>query len=613
MALDIAEQRFLESERNKKYQWIACVFSLLIFVANGFVFYWLPRFFRSNRYVKTNRFKPYFKFTDAWGTLNSTVSIRVGKKVFYFKPSLLALSICFILLNGKLCYIETEDLDYKPRMFIIGKRCARIGLGQMPAMFLAATKGDFITALTGLTYERAVYFHNWLATLMFSLITAHVAIVAYYWARPSYDIIPKYPKYVYGIIGYACFVFLTFANISIIRKYAFDLFSVHHRVHSFIMLLMAFLHNDKSKAMIIVGIHLLVVDKVLGRIYGILHSKTSPTKGFSEFEILDEDTIRATIPVKATKTNPNPWYRLFLFKYGTWLGGSHVYLNVKKIDFFQYHPFAIASLPDSGNITLIIKKRNGFTKKLYEKIKSIRDEQLENGIDEELPEHKRPSDPNIVKLKAGFRGPSSGKFQPLITFDSVAFFAHDCGASFILPLCLDLLQNIERKEVLKDYLGRPAHPYLKIYWSVKQSSDVLWYDFIIKKLMPYINSGKLDLQVFVKNGDVELDDIKSQLVESKCKKTSEIVSVYSDSDSIGTSSIANSSIKFAYSEKMNVKNILDSHIASMHFPEQKSYNTLAVMSCGLGEFGKEVECETQKYTWVKGAPNIYFYNESYNS
>ena len=67
--------------------------------------------------------------------------------------------------------------------------------------------------------------------------------------------------------------------------------------------------------------------------------------------------------------------------------------------------------------------------------------------------------------------------------------------------------------------------------------------------MPYINSGKLDLQVFVKNGDVELDDIKSQLVESKSKKTSEIVSVYSDSDSIGTSSIANSSIKFAYSEK----------------------------------------------------------------
>lgn len=613
MAIDVGTQKFLELERNKKYQWIACVFSLLIFVANGIVFYWLPRFFRSNRYVKSNRFKPYFIFVDFWETLNSTVSLRLGKKVYYFKPSLLALSICFILLNGKLCYIETDDLDYKPRAFIIGKRCARIALGQMPAMFLAATKGDFVTALTGLTYERTVYIHTWLATLMFLLVTVHAGIVGYYWARPSYGVIPKYPKYVYGIIGYVCFVLLTFANVAIIRKYAFEFLMVNHRVYSFIMLLMAFLHHDNSKAMIIVGIHLLVVDKVFGRIYGILHSRASPTKGFSEFEILDEDTIRATIPIKIAKTNPNPWYRLFLFKFGTWIGGLHIYLNVRKVGFFQYHPFAIASLPNSGNMTLIIKKRNGFTKKLYEQVKLIRDQQLENGIDEDLPDYKIPSDPNIVKLKSAFRGPSLGKFQPLITFDSVIFFAQGCGASFILPVCLDLLQIIEKREVVKDYLGRPAHPYLKINWSVKKASDVLGYDFIIKKLVHYINSGKLDLHVFVQNGDVELEEVKSQLVESKSKKETEIISVYSDSLSLGTSSISNSSIKFAYSETMNVGKLLEAHIAGMHFPEQQSYNTLAVMSCGLGKFGDEVACETQKYTWVKDAPNIYFYNESYNT
>ncbi|RCK65401.1 Ferric reductase transmembrane component 1 [Candida viswanathii] len=613
MSLDVATQKFLELERNKKYQWIACVFSLLVFVANGFVFYWLPRFFRSKRYVKTNRFKPYFVFVDAWDTFNAAVSIRLGKRVLYFRPSLLALSICFILLNGKLCYIDTLDLDYKPRIFIIGKRCARIGLGQMPALFLAATKGDFITAMTGLTYQRAIYFHTWLSILMFLLVTAHVGIVGYYWARPAFDIAPKYPKNVYGIIGYACFVFLTFANVAIIRKYAFDFLMVNHRVHSFIMLLMAFLHNDKSKAMIIVGIHLLVLDKVLGRIYGILHSRKSPTKGYAEFEILDEDTLRATVPVKTNKTNPNPWYRLFLFKYGTWLAGLHVYLNVRKIDFFQHHPFAVASLPSSGNMTLIIKKKNGFTKKLYDKVKEIRDEQLEKGVDQDLPDHKRPDEPTIVKLKASFRGPSLGKFQPLITFDSVAFFAQDCGASFVLPLCLDLLQTIEKKEALKDYLGRPPHPYVRLYWAVNKSSDVLWYEFMIKKLLPFINSGKLDLHVFVKNGDVELEEVKTQLVDSKSKKMSEIISVYSDSLSIGNSSISNSCIKFAYAQQMDVASLLESHIASMHFPEQRSFTTLAVMSCGLGKFGNEVEEETRKYTWVKGAPNIYFYNESYDS
>ena len=116
---------------------------------------------------------------------------------------------------------------------------------------------------------------------------------------------------------------------------------INHRVHSFIMLLMAFLHNDRAKAMVILAIHLLVLDKVLGRIYGIVHSLKSPTKGLSEFEILDDETLRVSIPVKTSKTDPTPWYRLFLFKYGTWLAGLHVYLNVRKVDFFQHHPFAL--------------------------------------------------------------------------------------------------------------------------------------------------------------------------------------------------------------------------------------------------------------------------------
>ncbi|EMG47428.1 hypothetical protein G210_2254 [Candida maltosa Xu316] len=477
----------------------------------------------------------------------------------------------------------------------------------MPAFFLAATKGDFITALTGLTYERAVFFHTWLAILSFSLVTAHVGIVGFYWARPSYDIIPKYPKYVYGIIGYVCFFCLVFGNIAIIRRYAFDFFMLNHRVHSFIMLLMAFLHNDKAKAMIIVGIHLLVLDKVLGRVYGILHSKKSPTKGFSEFELVDDDTIRATVPVKISKTNPNNWYRLLLFKYGTWLAGSHVYLNVKKVDFFQHHPFVIASLPSSGNITLIIKKRNGFTKKLFEKVKAIRDEQLANGINEDVAEHQKPSDPNIVKLKASFRGPSSPKYQPLITFDSVAFFAHDTGASFVLPVCLDLLQTIEKREVLKDYLGRPAHSYIKVYWSVKKASDVLWYNDLITKLTPFINSGKVSITVFVEEDD-EMKTIEHNPFGVDSKKISEVVSVESDSFSV-----SNPTMKYVYEEPMNVSKILQTHIASMNFPEQESYRSLAVLSCGYGSFGEEVEYETSKYRWGKDVPNIYFYNESYNT
>ena len=67
---------------------------------------------------------------------------------------------------------------------------------------------------------------------------------------------------------------------------------VNHRVHSFIMLLMAFINNDRAKAMVI-HIHLLVLDKVLGRIYGIAQF---PTKGLSEFEIPDDETGASVSP-----------------------------------------------------------------------------------------------------------------------------------------------------------------------------------------------------------------------------------------------------------------------------------------------------------------------------
>lgn len=604
--MDEELQKHLEISRNTKYQWIACIFSLVIFFANGIVFYWIPRLLRDKRFVKTNRFKSYFAFVDVWQTINTPFAIKLGNKKYYFKPSIAALFACFILLNGKLCYIETDDLDYKPRVFIIGKRCARIALGQMPAMFLSVTKGDFITAITGLTYERAAFLHAWFAILMFLMMTAHVGIIGFYWAHPNFDIAPKYPKYVYGIIGYACFVFLVFGNVALIRRYAFDFFMVNHRVHSFIMLLMAFLHNDRAKAMVILAIHLLVLDKVFGRIYGIIHSMKSPTKGYSEFEILDDETVRVNIPVKTSKTDPNPWYRLLLFKYGTWLAGLHVYLNVRKIDFFQHHPFAIASLPESGKITLVIKKRNGFTKKLYDTVQTMRDQQIANGIDSDAPEHKRVSNPHIVKLKAAFRGPSLGKFQPLITFDSVAFLAQDYGASFVLPLCLDLLQTIERKEVAKNYLGRPAHPYLKVYWSVKKLNNIYWYEDLIKKLLPFINSGKLTMNVFVQES-VEFEATRLVPSNHNTKKL-DIVSVTSE-----PLSITNSEIKFIYEEPMEVSKVIQTHISSMHFPEENGFSSLAIMSCGQDNFGSQVESESQKYRWVEGAPNIYFYNESYET
>lgn len=661
-------QKLIEKERNTKNQWISCAFSLVIFVAHGIIFFWIPRTLRQKRFVKSNRFKPFFVLLNIWNTFNYTLSIKLRSKRIYFKPSVLILFLFYILLNGKLCYNDTHDITYIPRTFVIAKRCARVGIGQIPAIFLLVTKGDFITGVTGLTYERTTFLHIWFSIMMFVVVTFHVAVVSYYWDKPEWsNIHPRYPKNVYGIIAYVTFVLLALGNVKFIRKYWYDQSMVNHRVQSFIMLLMAFFHNNSAKAMVIVGVHLLVLDKVIGRIYGIVHSKKSPTKGWSQFEMLDDDVMKVSIPIKIKKNfNPNSWFGLIKFKYGNWKAGQHIYFNVRKIDFFQHHPFMIASLPESEKMVLIVRKRNGFTKKMFERFIELRNKQLageetemdyilwyrpkldrlfqklhpllhkldpvlqtlkfrsenDSTTDQEetsttLPEYRKIVNPETVIWKAAFRGPLGSKFQPLLTFDSVAFLAQDLGASFILPVCLDLLQTIDRKEVEKDYLGRPAHPAISIYWSVKSIKVISYYDHLLVKLVSFIKSGKLKLTVFIEedystsNGQtIELNPFTSATkvkgIEVEVNTEVEKCSSGDSSDSIDDSLINK------IFQSMDIDDILKTHITSVKYSGNNYFKSLAILSCGEdSNFGKSAEYHVQSYRWMKEAPNIYFYNESY--
>ncbi|KAI5950106.1 hypothetical protein KGF54_005254 [Candida jiufengensis] len=670
--LPIETQREFESTRNTKYQWMSCAFSLVVFVVHGIIFFWIPRHLRQKRFVKTNRFKTMFILYNIWNTFNYTLSFKFKRRVIYFKPSVLLLFLLYILVNGRLCYQNTLDITYIPRFSVLAKRCARIGIAQVPAVFLLITKGDFITGVTGLTYERTTFLHIWFSFMMFILVTFHVIVVCYFWARPQYqEIHPKYPKNAFGITAYVTFTFLALGNIKFIRKYAYDYAMVHHRAQSFIMLLMAFFHNDSTKAMVVVGVHLLVIDKVVGRIYGIVHSKKSPTKGWSTFEILDDEIMKISIPIKINKNfNPNSWFGLIRFKYGNWRPGQHIYLNVRKIDYFQHHPFTITSLSETGKMVVLVRKRNGFTKKLFEKVGALKEKQLfgeETMMDyipwyrpkldvyfnkvrrlikkkevstEEIPDYRKIEDPNTVILKVAFRGPSGAKMQPLITFDSIAFMAKELGASFILPVCLDLLQTIDTKEIEKDYLCRPDHPVISIYWTVKSAKAIKWYKHVIDKLIPFIRTGKLQFNIFINSDDViEFRDKELSRVEADntindssinitttdpfdtftANKVTEItntekVITKTESSSSGSSEDIDDSILNKLYEPLNINQQLNNHITNLKYTNKSYFKSLAIVSCGEDvTFGKEVEYNLQNFRWMKDAPNIYFFNESYDT
>ncbi|EGW30230.1 ferric reductase [Spathaspora passalidarum NRRL Y-27907] len=602
------QQYFVETERNRKYQWLSFIFGILIFIAHGLLFFWLPRYLRLKREIKAMKYRPFFVFLEHWETLNRCFCFKIPfiNKNYYYKPSLLILFSVFIAINARFSMMETSDIDYLPQYYVISKRVGRVAMGNMPAVYIMVTKNDFVAALTGLSPDRLVFYHFWFSRLIYFMIVAHIVVGTKYWNAVGFKKMLTIPPQIFGWIAFGCFTMLVFGNLKFIRQYAFDFFMVKHRIYSFIFLLLAFFHNGGNKAMVILAVHLLVIDRIVGRVFGIIHRVKSPTKSWSEFEILDDDTLKVTVPMKMSKTDVNKWYNLLLPKYGTWKAGSHVLLNVGKISLFQYHPFTIVSMPETGKMVMIIKKKNGFTKKLYNR-KENKDKDLsfsssvssqESPSDSEPePDYKRVTDPNIVKMKAGINGPFFPKHQPLITFDSVAFFAIGVGASFIFPICLDLLQEIEKRELENDYMGRPSNPTISIYWSVRNFADISWYSESMYKLSKYINSRKLLMQIYITR------EINETITEnSVITSTSKADSDFSSPDVLTE--------KF-YGSRMDVQKLVQGQAAALNFPEENSYRSFAVLSCGSEDFGKTVEMECQKLRGKKEAPNIYFYNESF--
>lgn len=80
---------------------------------------------------------------------------------------------------------------------------------------------------------------------------------------------------------------------------------------------------------------------------------------------------------------------------------------------------------------------------------------VERGFTRKLMRHLEQVDHDEVTIKAMFHGPYGARYQPLITFDTCLFFAAGSGGAFTFPVCLDLLNQIDRRDQEGDVLFRP--------------------------------------------------------------------------------------------------------------------------------------------------------------
>lgn len=544
----------VERERNTKYQWLMFITTIGILMVHGIIFHWIPRLLRGRRSPDKLNYRGYFTFLKFWDRLTSCCSIKAGKKKVYFQPSVVFVVMAFCGVSVAFIFSETTDIVYQSYGYVISKRVGRIGMSNLITILVMVMKCDIVGAVTGLQHDRIVFLHKWLGRFMFACQVIHLALAVQYWVTFKFVTMLLIPPQIFGMIGMGFLTLMTLGSLKFIRNFAFDMFLVQHRIFNFFMLLFVYFHNSATHAACLIGVHTLVADRIGGRIVTFLHKRKSPTKGMATFNFLDDNTILVNLPMRIVPDTR--WWHRILPKMYWWNPGQHVYLNVSKANLFQIHPFTIASLPDSGKITLVIKVKTGFTRLL-------RKAMLER-------QKKHPDEP--ILMKAAITGPTGGRRQTLIGFDTNLLIGAGVGGSMIFPLALHLLKELKRRDEIDDYLHRPAHSAVKIAWVIQKRSNMYWFHQAINELKPFIKLGKVLLEIYITREKFEADttsimssndsangvieyknsrdeeyrqmDSSSQIKQSpheedsieKCKSI-EIVNTVSSSDSVSTGSV----------------------------------------------------------------------------
>ncbi|ODV77683.1 uncharacterized protein CANTADRAFT_68603 [Suhomyces tanzawaensis NRRL Y-17324] len=597
-------QYHVEVKRNNKYEWLMFVLTVLVFALHGLLFHWLPGYFRSKRDPEGVKYQKFFKFLKIWDSWTNCIGIKVPfkKNIVYFQPSLVLLALFHSAVLGVFCIVQTVDLDYQPRQYIICKRMLKVAVGNLPMIMILLMKHDLVTAISGLQHDRLVFVHKWLSRSMWVLITTHFLLAIKYWLDLNFPIMLVIPPQIFGLISYVSFVFLTWASNKWIRKWSYEFFLIQHRVFGFIMLFLAFIHNPGNRAAVLISVHLLVFDRVLLKVLGAVHRRMSPTKGLCDFEILDNDTLLVTIPVKKTKFAKKTWYTTILPKFSTWDAGQHVYLNVGKISFFQYHPFTISNLEEDGEIKLVVRKQKGFTKKLYNKLIKMKQEEMnkEHNISiEESPSHK-----NKLQLKAQFIGPFGAKHQPFLGFDRCLFIGAGSGGSFTFPVALKLVQDIKQRDEANDFLFRPANQFVHLVWIIRNKENEQWFQHMIEPLYDFIQEGRIKLTIYITQEEPEITQERGNNEKTRIFKESV--------DSIEFQTSVYSKERFAIERhygRPDISNLINSHANVLS--DSVNTKSLSVCSCGPELLTNRIKVECQKSRWVKDAPDIYCYSESF--
>lgn len=374
----------------------------------------------------------------------------------YFRLSDWVLIVAYFGLVMAMIYIQSWNPGFR-QYATVGFRAGWITVAQLPLAILLTGKKNVIGYLTGTSYERLNILHRWVARIIFFTATLHMiylyrnfsiyGLVKLEWQT---DTCPPT-----GTAAWVILFWIVLSSIAPIRNLRHEIFVAQH-VISYIGFTVAVLYHMQPYPEAIwkfawIAAGLFGLDRII-RLAIYLWN------GLSAKGITCSATIQA-LPGGVTQVTINN------SRLRNWAPGQFVLLSLPKIGLLQSHPFTIASVPSRNDpyLKFLIREKNGFTKNLLEKAKTSAEKEFMAFVD----------------------GPY-GDSSSILDLDRVVLIAGGVGASYTIPVFLDLAKKSSRRTIDITFI-----------WIVREDSHISWFVNEINEALSFIDKINVHAYIFV--------------------------------------------------------------------------------------------------------------------
>lgn len=217
----------------------------------------------------------------------------------------------------------------------------------MAFVFLFACHNSFVTLITGIPFERALFYHKLAYVVTF--VTGAFHMVAYIQEGPDGETV-QFTLFSIGFTSEAltglavqvAFLLLGMLSFSFLRRSCFEIFYSSHWILILVAGFFALVHGAGG---FVLGGGFWLLDVVYRYFFQALCFNTREV----DLDRLPSDVMRVSFPRGK-------------FEYKS---GQYVFICIPSISTVQWHPFSISSAPHEERVTLHIRVLGNWTRKLY--------------------------------------------------------------------------------------------------------------------------------------------------------------------------------------------------------------------------------------------------------